>query len=773
MSAEGQPQAQFSIEPSDLPASEFVYKFGPEVCNRKPKPKLLRITEEDKQSGCHYCYVFEDYDPTVKPSVMDSDRIVKYAERVAEHADARKLKVVRVIMHGGEVMLYPKKVDEAATAMRAMVESDELGLSIVTNGTIPLEKHVAMLKKHDIGVGVSIDGGRAAHFRHRRGPNGEDDYDHILHTVGVLRRSGLRWGILGVIDPRNDPEQVVEDLAALKPHSISLFPSLIRNPEAENAPGAMSIGQWQIRAYRRYRDWERVHPEDAEPPFTMPRYDDYAAVFAGYPAEQQNVAGRPWQEMFMNPEGWGRIDTLAPGARGVHMTAFNPNDHSVDYVLANDPGYIAQRGGRGTLPPDCRTCPLVDACGADYHPHRGNKVKLAKLTQNSTPMDFVEAYSDVSPLCSDQKEFLPVIAEAVEAELGWPKGLLTGQVEMPDDISALEPVPTIAEASVPRIEVPDDLSNLVGPVEVAQPAGPELVAVDRREALADRAPRAVVSSSYRLRVQKEMLERLRATVSVETMAWLEKGCPSYESFPLGGKREVWELPRKSVTEVLGLVNSGALHGRFAAYAYQASCIRHEGRPISVAFHSMPGSPSELVMARPDRRAPDDYVVHHFHFNDAIVTSLLDKRQPALRDVPFKLAKVNGYWLVTGDAVRALAPQAANVSGSLIAKHTNGGDDYEVYRPLSRDGTRIKVGFADLPPDMLVLETPGAASAESLRMFDEAVEAFSLFSNPEEMSKALSKRSQPTFLRPLSGPWPSAYHGEHWTKRKTTYLLGVS
>lgn len=760
MSVENQPQPNFLILPSDLPVDEFVYKFGPEVCNLKPKPKLLRITDADKNSGCDYCYVFEDYDPDVKPAVMDSETIVRYAERIAEHATTRKLSVVRAVMHGGEALLYPRKIDEAATTLRALL-SCELGISLQTNGTIDIEKHIPMLQRHNISVGVSIDGGREAFNRHRRGRNGQDVYDRVVHTTNILRRSGLTWGILGVIDPRNNPEEVVEDLAALKPHSISLFPSLIKmDNEAKDDQNVMSLGQWQKRAYERCRDWVLYHPEDYDRPFAVPRWDDYEAVFNGSLAEQQNVAGRAWQEMFMHPQGWGRIDTLAPGARGVHMTAFNPYDHSVDYVLANDPGYIAQRGGRGTLPVACRTCPLVEACGGDYYPHRGNPEKLRKLTMQSPPEQYAEAYGDTSPLCSDQKEFLPVIAQTVEMAMGYPEGLLTGKMKMPDDISELVPAVVTAAEEITLVAATHTTPEAQQDIEI------QLLDPGHVELLPDRAPRALALRELVDQIscrEIAMVDKVKAQLDDRTVEWLRQS-PYYEVFPFGNDPMEWEreMPSHQVKKMIDTIEKGDLQGRLAARAYQALY------PFA-RFYSAPMAAANVVPTAMEQDA-----VSHESVDGAIIAALFNKDQPALQGVPFRVVKAGGCWLVNGEAVRALASRASSVSGVLrTSRHREPSVLLSYKRTLADEILSINVDFFDLPGDMLVLDMPGASMDERFSMFDEIVETISLYPNPEQLSLVLSALSTPAYLRPFNAPWPGqnrtysanpGTYGERWRVR---------
>src|SRR5207245_6791133 len=59
-------------------------------------------------------------------------------------------------------------IEYTARAVRQAAEDVEVYLSIQTNGALLDDRMVGALAEHQIHIGVSLDGGPAAHDRHRR-----------------------------------------------------------------------------------------------------------------------------------------------------------------------------------------------------------------------------------------------------------------------------------------------------------------------------------------------------------------------------------------------------------------------------------------------------------------------------------------------------------------------------------------------------------------------------------------------------------------------------
>lgn len=261
----------------------------------------------------------------------------------------------------------------------------------------------------------------------------------------MLAENEADWGVLGVIDPRNNPEETVEYLASLKPQAINLFPMHAHNsePPIEHA-GALSLGEWQKRALDYYIDWAENHPGTDAPPFEMPIYDNYLRMAFGAPSLNDTAGARTTQELFITPSGkWERLDTLKSADDGAVFTGLNIFEHSLDDVR-RDPGIVARRMGLSALSPLCQGCEVLNLCFGGHYPNRYKRPETP-LTPQSSVEAFVDAFRNPSGHCQSHKVFLRHVNERVSNV-------------------AETPAPTTADERVLEdmdiIDVPDDASEL-------------------------------------------------------------------------------------------------------------------------------------------------------------------------------------------------------------------------------------------------------------------------------------------------------------------------
>ncbi len=402
-----------------MPFTEFVFKTNP-TCN-------MQTTYDEEGNivgGCDYCYEYEGGNLLwqLQPPRMSMEVVRAGAQRIGQHAARHALTAVRVAMHGGEPLLHSAAyIDEFSTAIRDMIAvlspGTRVHLGVETNGTALDEEKLAVLARHDYQVGVSIDGGKNEQDRHRRSRTGGSTYERVVHGINLLRQSGIRWGIVSVIDTDNDPTTVLEALAAHQPGSISLL-----LPHANHSvppkPGALSYGEWQKRAF----DWYCAQP--AERLIPMPIFDSHMRTLLGAETLQDAIGERVTQELFVLANGdWQRLDILKitePGAVATNMNVF---EHSLDYVALCDPGIRARRLGRAGLAPECLDCPLLKPCGGGYYPHRF-KSGDERLRSSDPVSAFADAFKHPTVYCPDQKELLPYIAGEMEEQLSLPEGRL-------------------------------------------------------------------------------------------------------------------------------------------------------------------------------------------------------------------------------------------------------------------------------------------------------------------------------------------------------------
>ncbi len=141
--------------------------------------------------ACDHCYVYESADQSWRgrPMVISDNVISRTAQRIAQHANSHGLDRVQVVLHGGEPLLAGRaKLRRVATELRSALDGKcRLDLRIHTNGVLLDEEFCEFFAEHDIKIGISIDGDRAANDRHRKYADGRSSYDKVIRAIGLLR----------------------------------------------------------------------------------------------------------------------------------------------------------------------------------------------------------------------------------------------------------------------------------------------------------------------------------------------------------------------------------------------------------------------------------------------------------------------------------------------------------------------------------------------------------------------------------------------------------
>src|SRR5437899_975110 len=138
--------------------------------------------------ACDHCYVYEAADQSWRrrPTVISDDAAARAAARIAEHARAHTLSLVQVVLHGGEPLLAGRdRLERIITALRGAAEGAcRVDLRIHTNGVQLTEAFCEIFLRHQVKVGISLAGDRAANDRHRRYADGRSSYGKVIAAVG-------------------------------------------------------------------------------------------------------------------------------------------------------------------------------------------------------------------------------------------------------------------------------------------------------------------------------------------------------------------------------------------------------------------------------------------------------------------------------------------------------------------------------------------------------------------------------------------------------------
>jgi uncharacterized protein len=290
-------------------------------------------------------------------------------ERIAEHAVRHCLPRISVTLHGGEPLLVGLTGLRAVVGtLRSAVRSrTDLDIGLQTNGVLLDEQIASFLLDERIQVGISLDGGRKAHDRHRRFANGAGSYDRAAAAVALMTSPGLREvfaGLLATVDPANDPVQLFHDLTALMPGKIDLLlpHATWEIPPKAALPDRTVYGNW-LSAF--FDAWY-----DAPPIIGVRLFQEMMHALLGGASTSEAVGLSAPQSIVVETDGTIELsDILKVTYPGAPVTGLNIFDQSLEDVLSH-PRVVAVAQGISGLSPACQTCPVLPACGGGQYPHR-------------------------------------------------------------------------------------------------------------------------------------------------------------------------------------------------------------------------------------------------------------------------------------------------------------------------------------------------------------------------------------------------------------------
>lgn len=324
--------------------------------------------------SCDYCYVYHHVDQSWRdrPPVMAPATIETVADRIGEHVRRHEVPEIWLILHGGEPLLAgPDVIDQMVTAARSRVPTGTaVDVTLQTNGILLDDRFIDLFHRHRIGVGVSLDGGRTAHDRHRLFANGRGSFDRVSRALRTLSRPENRdiyTGLLCTIDLANDPVEVYEELIAFDPPQIDLLLPLgnwVHRPPGRGLDTRETpYGDWLIAVFDR---WFSA----AEYETGIRLFESLIALLVGQRSETEAVGLDSPHAITVETDGTLEVtDALKSTEHGKGATGYTVHRHSFDEVLAH-PGVRATQRTVVNLAAACRRCPLVEVCGGGQFSHR-------------------------------------------------------------------------------------------------------------------------------------------------------------------------------------------------------------------------------------------------------------------------------------------------------------------------------------------------------------------------------------------------------------------
>lgn len=144
--------------------------------------------------NCSYCYLPE----RSRPARMAVATAAMAARRLRE--DGLAGAELTVVWHAGEPLLMPPAFyDEAIPAIARELPHTRVQHALQTNATLIDARWCALLRRHGVALGVSVDGPAHLHDACRRTRHGQGTHAQVLRGLGQLRAAGLPFHAIAVV----------------------------------------------------------------------------------------------------------------------------------------------------------------------------------------------------------------------------------------------------------------------------------------------------------------------------------------------------------------------------------------------------------------------------------------------------------------------------------------------------------------------------------------------------------------------------------------------
>lgn len=322
--------------------------------------------------NCTYCYVYNKGDVTwrSRPRIMSEPTFEATLDRIRSHCQASGQDTVQITFHGGEPCLIGPRVFDAWCQRATSVIGPMVRFTLQTNGTLLDERWAAVLERHRVQVGVSIDGPPILHDRHRVDLKGRGSYERVRRGLAVLQEARVPFGILCVIPLGEEPLAVHKHFIEMGCDSINyILPDFTHDTISEvfEKYGPTPCSDFLIPIFEHW--WNSNIDE-----ISVGIFWHIAWIVMGGVSRADSLGGGPLGFLVVETDGEIEgLDCLRVCRNGITKTGLNVRSSEFrDLATTHDLNAQAIFHGiqRPTL---CASCPEGDTCGGGYLPHRYSK----------------------------------------------------------------------------------------------------------------------------------------------------------------------------------------------------------------------------------------------------------------------------------------------------------------------------------------------------------------------------------------------------------------
>lgn len=351
-----------------------------DACRLTPGTRLeliLKVTERCN-IACDYCYFFYagNESHAIHPSIMHRDVFEGVIRFIDDAVETLGVESVQIDFHGGEpLLLKPAYFDwMCSTILDRYAHGPEVTFAIQTNGILVNDIWIDLFGRHNVHVGVSIDGPAAYHDRHRIDHKGRPTHAQVVRGIRMMKQAHSD-GRMGDIAALCVVEEDV-DIAAVYEHLVGELGIRSLNFLFPEIKGSTFNRRVPARMVSVFDKLTQLWLQDRSVNLSLLRHP-YGRMNTPGPYDEDVALHQFMKSMVYTVYSNGEIgpdDTLRPLAPELFETGLNVTKNSIIEVIEH-PAMRAYALESFNLPTECTDCCWRNVCRAGELSHRHSSEK--------------------------------------------------------------------------------------------------------------------------------------------------------------------------------------------------------------------------------------------------------------------------------------------------------------------------------------------------------------------------------------------------------------
>jgi uncharacterized protein len=312
--------------------------------------------------NCSYCYMYQHADQSwrQRPPFMLEETFGHLLTRIEEYCDRRPGREMNITFHGGEPMLIGAQRFDRLVSMAVEKLKDRVSLGMQTNGTLVNDEWIEVLKRHNLRVGVSLDGPPEIHDLSRVDHAGRGSYSQVIEGLRRLQENRVFSSVLTVINPGQSGLEIYRHIRSLGVKNMNfLLPDVTHDSRRLFYPefGATPISDYLIPIFDAWFD------ED-DPNVMIRLFDAILTGLMGSSANFEGIGNHCENYLVIDTDGNIQAnDALKVCDDGISESGLNVARHGFEDLHLGLPlvNRLVHEGL--SLSAQCQACTERDVCG--------------------------------------------------------------------------------------------------------------------------------------------------------------------------------------------------------------------------------------------------------------------------------------------------------------------------------------------------------------------------------------------------------------------------